>query len=182
MGVIPVAPISINVPNVPFYSQFLDIDRRDWQKKGCGIASLAMVIDYYKPNAVSVNKLLALGISNGAYDYNAGWIHQGLISLAKTYGLDGTTYDLSKSSTSVAFQKFENILADGPVIASVHYKFDPKSSIPHLVVIDGIKEGTLFYNDPASKEGEKQISVADFEKGWKKKIIVIRPKVEVAMR
>jgi ABC-type bacteriocin/lantibiotic exporter with double-glycine peptidase domain len=57
----------------------------------------------------------------------------------------------------------------------VHYKFDPKSTIPHLVVVDGIVGGVVYYNDPAAKTGEKQISTADFLKGWKKKVIVVRP-------
>ena len=60
-------------------------------------------------------------------------------------------------------------------MASVHYKFDPRSSIPHLVVIDGIKDNVVYYNDPAAKIGQKQISVIDFQKAWKKKYIVIRP-------
>jgi ABC-type bacteriocin/lantibiotic exporter with double-glycine peptidase domain len=57
----------------------------------------------------------------------------------------------------------------------VHYKFDPKSTIPHLVVINGIKDNTLYYNDPAAKTGEKQISVTDFLRGWKQRFIVLRP-------
>jgi predicted double-glycine peptidase len=64
---------------------------------------------------------------------------------------------------------------EGPVILSVHYKFDPKSTIPHLVVIDAVDNGVVYYNDPAAKTGEKQISVTNFLKGWKKKVIVIRP-------
>ncbi|MCE9540934.1 C39 family peptidase, partial [Candidatus Kaiserbacteria bacterium] len=99
----------------------------------------------------------------------------GLIQLSKKYGLNGTSYDLGKSSTKVAFAQLEEHLKDGPVIVSVHYKFDPKSTIPHLVVIDGIKDGVLYYNDPAAKTGNRQISTADFLSAWKKRFIVIRP-------
>jgi len=35
--------------DVPFYSQFVDISAPAWKKVGCGIASLAMIIDFYKP-------------------------------------------------------------------------------------------------------------------------------------
>ena len=162
------------VPQVPFYSQFQDIKEVPWQKVGCGITDLAMIIDYYKP-AVSVNTLLTQGIAAGAYLQSAGWTYQGLISLGKKYGLDGTSYDLAKSDSAAAFNQFKKYLQDGPVIVSVHYKFDPKSTIPHLVVINGIVGDTLYYNDPAAKTGEKQISVADFLKGWKKRFIVMRP-------
>lgn len=167
-------PVSI-VPDVPFYSQFADIKAPKWQKVGCGVVSLAMVIDYYNLNTVSVNTLLNQGIADGAYS-SAGWTYKGLISLGKKYGLDGDSYDFATLSQKNAFSKFKSYLDDGPVIVSVHYKFDPKSTIPHLVVINGIKGDVIYYNDPAAKNGSKTISVSDFLKGWKKRFIVIRPK------
>ncbi len=133
------------------------------------------MINFYEPNAISVNTLLKQGIAAGAYDQNAGWIYQGLIHLAQKYGLGGNYYDLSKMDAKTAFDRFKNYLKDGPVILSVHYKFDPKSAIPHLVVIDGITNNVVYYNDPAAKAGEKQISIANFLKGWKRKVITIRP-------
>ncbi len=165
-----------SIPAVPFYSQFKNITSPKWQKVGCGITSLAMIIDFYKADTVSVNTLLGQGLAAGAYDMNGGWIASGLIQLSRTYGLDGIRYDLSNLNSANAFNKFTNFLKDGPVIAAVHYKFDPKSTIPHLVVIDGFDNGVIYYNDPAAKMGEKTISVANFLRGWKKKIIVIRPK------
>ena len=172
------APISIvattTIPTVPFYSQFKDITSPTWQKVGCGVASLAMIIDYYKPS-VPVNTLLKQGVASGAYLQSAGWTYKGLIDLSKKYGLTGKSFDLGKSGKDNAFEEFKRSLKDGPVIASVHYKFDPKSTIPHLVVINGIEGDIMYYNDPAAKEGEKEISTADFLKAWKKRFIVIRP-------
>lgn len=173
--VLPIAPINKTIPTIPFYSQFKDIHTASWQKVGCGITSLAMVIDYYSTASISVDTLLKQGIASHAYDNNVGWIHQGLISLSKKYGLEGSSYDFSSLGKDKAFSKLKTYLADGPVIVSVHYKFDPKSSIPHLVVIDGIKDDTIYYNDPAAKVGQKTISISDFQKGWKSKFIVIRP-------
>jgi ABC-type bacteriocin/lantibiotic exporter with double-glycine peptidase domain len=170
------APVAgATIPDVPFFSQFKDITSTAWKKVGCGIASLAMIIEYYSPKSVSVNALLNEGIALGAYDKNAGWIHRGLIRLSKTYGLDGTSYDLSAKSMAKAFETFKDALEGGPVIASIHYKFDPKNPIPHLVVIDGIKDGIVYYNDPAAANGQKQISVIQFQKAWKKKLIILRP-------
>lgn len=166
------------IPNVPFYSQFKDIKSPTWQKVGCGITSLAMIINYYKPESVIVNDLLAKGIKEGAYDYGAGWIYKGLIDISEDYNLSGKSYDVSGLSKAEALTKFKKYLNDGPVIVSIHYKFDPKSTIPHLVVIDGIDGDTIYYNDPASLSGQKKISIADFQKGWKKKFIVVRPTVE----
>jgi ABC-type bacteriocin/lantibiotic exporter with double-glycine peptidase domain len=165
----------VTVPHVPFYSQFHDIQEVPWQKVGCGITSLAMVIDYYKQDAVSVDTLLTQGIAAGAYVHDAGWTYQGLISLGKKYGLDGASYDLAASDSKSAFTRLAGYLESGPVIVSVHYKFDPTSTIPHLVVIDGIDNDAIYYNDPAAQAGEKAISIADFLKGWKKRFIVLRP-------
>ncbi|MEI6528471.1 MAG: C39 family peptidase [bacterium] len=164
-----------SIPDVPFYSQFTDIKSPKWQKVGCGVASLAMVIDYYDLNTVSVNTLLNQGVALGAYLKSSGWTYKGLISLGNKYGLDGDSYDLAAKSDKVAFEQFKKYLKDGPVIASVHYKFDPKSTIPHLVVINGIDKDNIYYNDPANKAGGKVISIADFLKAWKKRFIVIRP-------
>jgi len=176
--VIPYINVPISVPNVPFYSQIADIQLPEWRKKGCGVASLAMLIEFYKPDTVSVNKLLEQGIASGAYLQDAGWTHRGLVLLAKKYGLDGNNYDLSKLDKAAAFARFKDFLKDGPAIASVYYKFDPKSPIPHLVVINGIYDDVVYYNDPASSAGEKEISVAGFLKGWKKRFIVVRPAEE----
>lgn len=139
------------------------------------MASVAMVVDYYSTEPVSVNKMLTQAIASGAYLKDAGWTHKGLVQLAKKYGLDGNAYDLTNSSQKVAFDAFKAKLKDGPVIVSVHYKFDPKSTIPHLVVIDGIDKDFVYYNDPAASGGLKKISTADFLKAWKQRFIVIRP-------
>lgn len=172
---IPVISIPAEIPNVPFYSQFADVTSAPWKKRACGVVSIAMVLDYYSEEKVSVDALLTQAIKSGAYSENAGWTHQGLINLAKAHGLTGSAHDLAKSSQKAAFKSFSAYVEEGPVIVSIHYKFDPKSTIPHLVVIDGIKDGYVYYNDPAASGGSKKIAVADFLKAWKQRFIVIRP-------
>ena len=159
------------VPDVPFYSQFSDINSIAWKKSACGIASLAMVINFYKPEAVSPEALLQRGITAGAYVKDKGWSHWGLVSLAKKYGLDGEPVDLSGLKTDDAFSGLKDALKNGPVIASVHYKFEPQNPIPHLVVIRGLSGNTVFYNDPAGKTGGGEISTENFLKAWKKRFI-----------
>ncbi len=169
------------IPNrpVPFYSQFADIASPAWKKVACGVTSLAMVINYYSPGATTADSLLKQGIAAGAYDYSAGWTYAGLIGLAKHYGMTGQTHDYGKLAAQAAFAKFSAHLEKGPLIASVHYKFEPTNPIPHLVVIDRREGDVLYYNDPAASGGEKQISVADFIKAWKKRYIAVRPKGDV---
>lgn len=163
------------VITVPFYSQFKDITSQSWQKVGCGIASVAMIIGYYEKDAVPVNSLLKEGIASGAFDDSAGWSHQGLINLAKKYKLDGQSHSLSADTLDVAFTKLEAVLKNGPVMASVHYTFEPTNPIPHLVVINSVKDGQVYYNDPAEKSPNGHISIDKFKKAWKKRYIEIRP-------
>lgn len=168
------------IPAVPFFSQFTDISSPAWQEVGCGITSLAMMIDFYKPNATTVETLLQQAIIAGAYDQKAGWTTDGLMQLSEQYGLSATYHDLSELSSKTALAQFKTYLKDGPLILSVHNKFNPKSKVPHLVVIDGIKDNVVYYNDPAAKTGEEEISVTALVKGWKKKMIVLRPTENIA--
>jgi predicted double-glycine peptidase len=160
---------------VPFYSQFSDISSPQWQKVGCGIASLAMMIEYYEPKQVSVDGLLEEGIASHAYLDDAGWTHAGLINLSQRYGLTGESHSLQGETMDTAFAALEEELEEGPVMASVHYTFDPQSPIPHLVVVSSVHDGRVYYNDPAEQRGNGSISIAKFQSAWKKRYIDIRP-------
>ncbi len=162
-----------NIRNVPYLSQFNDITSPVWQKRGCGIASVAMIIEYYKSHSVSVDALLNNGIKDGGYIDKIGWKHNTLVKLSRKYNLDGLAYDFSNKSKENAFSEFKKDLTRGPLIASVHYTFDPKNIIPHLVVITDIKGNTLYYNDPALGKGH--LSKEKFINSWKKRYIKIYP-------
>jgi ABC-type bacteriocin/lantibiotic exporter with double-glycine peptidase domain len=168
------APTAPKAPTVPFYSQFRDISSSKWQKVGCGITSLAMLVGYYQQKPVSVDTLLTEGIKAGAYS-DAGWSYAGLIGVAKKHGLTGSAYDLGGSSKSAALTSLTKALANGPVIASVHYKLEPTNPIPHLIVVTAIKDGVVYYNDPANKGGQTTASTKIFTAAWKQRYIVIRP-------
>ena len=182
------APIVVSAPtkqatstttSVPFYSQFKDISSPSWQKVGCGIASLAMIVDYYGPG-VSVDTLLSEGIKKGAYDKSAGWTYAGLVNVSKKYGLAGTWYSVSGSGKTASLAKLEKSVTSGPVIASVHYKLEPTNPIPHLIVVTGMKNGYVYYNDPANSSGGRKIATDAFYKAWKGRYIVIRPTTALA--
>lgn len=160
---------------VPFYSQFNDITAAEWKKVGCGITSLAMIIDYYQPKPPLVDTLLQEGIKADAYISNAGWTYAGLIGISKKYGLTGQSYDLGAATMDSAFNSLQAALTDGPVIVSVHYKFEPENPIPHLVVANGVRDGKLYYNDPAAEAGNLFIPISTFKAAWKKRYIEIRP-------
>lgn len=158
--------------DVPFFSQFADISSPEWKKIGCGITSLGMIIEYYKPGTATVDELLADGIEKNAYS-NVGWTYKGLIDVASMYGFTGESHDLAGNAD--AFSQFKDAVEQGPVIASVYYTFEPGNPIPHLVVINKIEGETVYYNDPAEKAGGGTIAVDDFIKAWKKRYIEIYP-------
>ncbi|MCA9355479.1 C39 family peptidase [Candidatus Kaiserbacteria bacterium] len=163
------------VHKVPFFSQFTDITPVEWRKVGCGIASVAMLIDFYKPGEVSIDALLQDGIKAGVFLSDAGWTHAGLIALSNKFGLTGESHSLADLGMESAFDELEDTLEEGPVMASVHYTFDPNNPIPHLVVVNGVSDGKVFYNDPAEDNGGGALSIAKFKSAWKKRFIEIRP-------
>lgn len=167
-----VPPVAQLITTVPFFSQFTDISSPEWQGVGCGIASLGMIMEYYKPGTVSVDALLADGIKKGAYS-DVGWTYKGLISVSSAYGFTGESHDLAGNAN--AFTSFKEAVRQGPVIASVYYTFQPGNPIPHLVVVTKIEGDTVYYNDPAEKKGGGTISVDAFTKAWKKRYIEIYP-------
>lgn len=162
---------------VPFYSQFSDITATQWQKVGCGIASVAMLIDFYSDEPVNVDRLLEQGLQANAYLDNAGWTHNGLIQLSTQFDLGGKSHSLAHLTMQSAFAELKHVLEEGPVMASVHYTFQPTNPIPHLVVVTGIDGDRVYFNDPADLSGQNSISINQFQSAWKKRYISIRPAV-----
>lgn len=170
--------------DVPLYSQISDITSVAWQQKGCGVADVAMIVEFYKPKTTSVQKVLEEGLAGGAYVKNVGWSHAGLAALAVKHGLVGKTIDFSPLGKETAFSQFKDVLKEGPMIASIHRGFDPNSPYGHLIVVTGLDENLVYFNDPGKRDGKRSVSIADFMKGWKKRLIVIRPpetEVKVAL-
>ncbi len=169
------ATMIIHFDNVPFYSQFQDMPRVEWRQESCGIASMAMELGFFKAKSVPLTKLLLQALDLGAYT-TEGWKHKELSALAGLYGLQGKNYDYASSTNEAAFSEFKNLLGAGPIIVSIHNKFNPRATLGHLVVVTGINEDTIFYHDPASSKTEKSVSTANFLKGWKKRFITVREK------
>lgn len=161
--------------DVPLYSQIRDISWTEWQQKGCGVADVAMLVNYYKPETTNVQAVLENGIKSGAYVKNVGWSHDGLAKLASRYGLIGKVHAFWDYDRTTALSEFKKIIDEGPAIASIHRNFDPKLSFGHLIVITGYDENFVYFNDPGKKDGIRTVPVSQFMNGWKRKLIVIRP-------
>jgi uncharacterized protein YvpB len=167
--------------SVPLYSQISDISWTDWKQKGCGVTDVAMIVNYYKPDTTNAQEALEFGIKTGAYVKNVGWSHDGLARLATKYNMTGEVQAFWDYDKDTAFEEFKKVIKDGPAIASIHRNFDPKLSFGHLVVITGFDDKLVYYNDPGKREGIRSIPIEQFMKGWKRKLIVIRPKIETEL-
>lgn len=170
---------------VPLYSQLLDVKDTNWKKRSCGIIALKMVMDFWSKEThkeyPAADELIKK-YHRKAYISNVGWSHNGLVQIAKSLGLKGENLDLARHREKDAIDLLEARLQDGPVIASIHKNLNPR--LPgHLVTVTKIANKEIFYNDPISKtrsEIKKIASVEKFSNGWKKRIIIMRPKGHIS--
>lgn len=168
---------------VQLVSQQTDLQDPEWQYRGCGIAALKMVMNYWQASdevnaSPPIDELLAAGLKLNAYVQNIGWSHAGLVNIAKQYGYDGKNYDLAGSDAETAWSSLMEQLRNGPVMASVYSKFDSARGGGHIVLLTGIDGNTVYLNDPeeiTSEQGLKTMELADFLTAWKKRYIVIFP-------
>lgn len=168
--------------DVPFSSQYSDLGHHEWRARGCGIASLKMVMDFYHPGP-SLDGLLAVGREIGAYREGIGWTHRGLVELARRYGFDGFNADWAENgptpkTADEAWQTLVAELAHGPVLASVFAGLDPARGGGHIVAVTGFHDGLVFFNDPeqlTEKEGRKALALAAFLPAFKRRYVVVRP-------
>lgn len=167
--------------DVPYYSQWLDIDSEHWRPRSCGICALKMTMDFLDANSGSpapddlIKRALAIP---GAYSPQSGWVHDGLLSLAKQYGF-ASSFRMEWPEGAGAEDYISGLIAKGiPVIASVQ-----SPSGGHLTLLTGVREKageiTGFYmNDPDSRDRlsgkDKFIPIADFLALWKRRIIIIK--------
>ncbi len=155
---------------IPFYTQrvteeswkadgFSDLQEgMSWQMRGCGIASLRMIIDGFlqregKPCCEKQGEMIRKGLSREAYKPGVGWIHQGLAEMAEEYGVSGEAHR-GKKAQDVAVA----LGAGKPCMLSVSPRFaggkPDDNGVPygkggHLVVtygceLDGAEEPVAF--------------------------------------
>jgi len=163
---------------VPHFGQFYNIEDDKWQGRSCGIASLAMVLDYYGVK-VDLNELIEKALVLGGYVEGVGWKHQVIVDLAKEYGF---------KSERTEDDKVENLVAalnkNEPVVVSIHKSFDPENG-GHLAVLCGYfatdEEGVegFYVNDPIGPQYKHKYQLIELEKFmdcWKKRAIYISKK------
>jgi hypothetical protein len=173
---------------VPFSSQYTDLGHHEWRARGCGIASLHMVLGYWHTldeynQLPKLDELLERGRAIGAYREGVGWTHTGLVNLACEYGYNGFNADFAPQgptpmSAELAWRNLAEELARGPVLASVYAGLDAARGGGHIVVVTGMQDGLVRFNDPeeiSAREGQRILALDIFLSAFKRRYIVIRP-------
>ena len=180
--------------NVPYYSQFLDVEDKEWMPRSCSVVCLKMVFDYNSIDTnLSIDDLKQEGVIIGEYTID-GWSHEVLVRLARNHGLHAYRQEFRSQiinlANSIAKEsKHEKKLIDEgmkklteelrnkrPVIVSIN-KFTLGQEKSHAVLLTGFEEENgeitgFYYHDPESLNREKAmhlfVDLEIFKKAWRK--------------
>lgn len=161
--------------DVPYYSQFVDIQDPFWMLRACGGVSLAMVSKFH---GVQIDSLLSLceeALTRGGYDMENGWIHDYLVTKAKEFGLEA----YRKEGLIDVQEIIASLDAGNPVIVSVEKRVLEQKRF-HLITLVGYDAERLYYHEPESTDKEKgkfrSCDVSTFMQYFRGKAIFISKK------
>jgi len=132
-----------------------------WSDRACGVACVAMLIDFVTGEPVSVVDLLHAGRDLGAY-CDRGWLHVGLADLLTSRGIPAMADQID------SVHDLAPILRGGcPVIASITLHFPENGSRGgHLVLVTGVtceadRVVSVHFNDPSRWGAENNVVLAE---------------------
>ncbi len=163
---------------VPFYSQYMDIHDPHWMVRGCGLTCLKMSLDYFGAKTPDLDEMIKKAVAMGAYG-DSGWYHDGLITVAKEYGIDA--WRKEDMDTAHGMKEMHDILAQGGlVLVSVVQRLLGRHKF-HQVLLVGYREDAkngflgFYYHDPASTDREQgkalYVEADVFKVYWRNKAI-----------
>ncbi len=169
--------------DVPYCSQYLDVDDEYWQNRACGMACVKMVLDYYKKGGESLMDLIKEGVAKNGY-CECGWIHDVLVGMMKERGLEVFRKEYKSADENEqnklvekAIKEIANFLKKKrPVIISAIKNFSEEKKF-HMVILTGFEKGEngvigFYYHDPDSRSREegrhKFVPINVFKKYWRK--------------
>ena len=146
---------------------------------------LKTLFDYWGGRKDSLSALIRDGVRRDAYSARrGGWIHAGLVELARSRGFSARAADYASLSFERAFSALRRDLKKGPLIVSVRKDFRPAAG-GHLIVLFAVRGNRIFYNEPASRTRRgirRSAGQKTFAQGWKQRYIVVRPAKRIPKR
>lgn len=172
----------------PYYSQYIDVEDKEWQQRACGVACLKMLLESNGIKTPSIDEMIKNGVVLGAYSEN-GWLHDGLVSLGEKYGAklyrkefrkkDADTDTLDKLNIEGIDMIIGELYECRPVIISAIKNFETRNKFHMVLVVgaeieDGVVKG-FYYHDPDSHteaKGEYQfVTFTTFLDSWRRMAI-----------
>jgi hypothetical protein len=169
-------------------------DAEYWERSSCGILCLKMAIDAFllnqdRPFSPSIDKYIRKGVEMGAYHDSTGWSHDGLVRLANEFGFSA----IRRGNVGAA--ELQKALEEGYLpIVSIKWAFDGRRTLQekilfwkkvggHLALVVGFEgsenpEGFHVHHTSirsAYNWPDRYLTVAEFEKGFTGRCILIKP-------
>ena len=135
---------------VPYYSQYLDVNDSFWMLRACGACSLKMVLEYHGMNVPDIVFLCNEAREKGGYDMQNGWVHDYLVKKAEGFGLKACRKEGLTSLDSIT----SSLEAGNPVIVSVEKKVLEQTRF-HMLVVVGYENGNIIYHESESTDRER---------------------------
>lgn len=171
---------------VPYYSQYLDVTDEMWQPRACGVACLKMLLDSKGEHTPALDEMIAQGCAIGAHG-EWGWKHDGLVALAKQYGVKIARAEWRQSDLATPDELNEDgikfiiseLRAGKPVIVSAVKKFQEDDKF-HMVILTGLEErddaitGFYYHDSDTTKSGEGEnmfVPIEIFRAKWRRMAI-----------
>lgn len=168
--------------DIPYYSQFLDIDDRYWAPRACGPVNFYMAFKFLGklPENMTPLDLVKKINDEGGY-YTHGWRHDAFVKIAEEFGLPRAHRE-EQMNFEEGLSKIKLNLDTGfPVIFSVikntleQTKFHMLLAVGYELEDDNKTLKGLYYFDPESTDPEKgKDHFADkkyLEKDWRRMAI-----------
>ena len=136
----------------------------DWQKNGCGIACVAMVLARAGKKCIPED-LAKEALALNGYLEGVGWRHTALARTITNHGVPAyaqefTSPDKNTTLRTIGLQKIQKqAIAAIPSIISVCRNFKPNAQTTHLVVVVGFNQQNFIIDDPDHTHGAANIQI-----------------------
>ena len=172
--------------SVPYYSQYLDVADELWRPRACGVACLKMLLEAKGEHAPTLDEMIAQGCAIGAHG-EYGWKHDGLVALARQYGvkLSRNEWRQSESNTPDELNEegvnflISELRSGRPVIVSAVKNFEEDDKF-HMVILTGFEEesgevtGFYYHDSDTTSRGDGKnlhVSINIFRAKWRRMAI-----------
>lgn len=141
--------------DVPYYSQYADIQDPFWMLRGCGACALKEILEFYGKEASDLVTLCNEAKEAGGYDMENGWVHDYLVSKAASCGLPA----FRKEGISDLNEIISYLNEGKPVMVSVEKRVLEQTRF-HIIVLTGFEEengeiSSLYYHESESTNKKK---------------------------